>query len=164
MSLDQAMIGQLALEAEIRNMRIGELLAVLITAIVKGGLLEPLLQQHPKRGENDGWPYSLTQKLGKTSMRAGMIGDHHNEYVFEVELLAVVRVRAASESGAREAIRTSRSRSTGRPRRSRLLMKPRLANEAHFIAGKNAIVTEITFFTEKDVAKLVEIRPKANAL
>jgi len=40
----------------------------------------------------------------------------------------------------------------------------RLANEAHFIAGKNAIVTEITFFTEKDVARLVEIRPKANAL
>ena len=48
------MIGQLALEAEIRNMRIGELLAALIIAIVKGGLLEPLLQQHPKRGANDG--------------------------------------------------------------------------------------------------------------
>ena len=31
-----------------------------------------------------------------------MMGNHHNEYVFEVELLAVVRVRAASESGARE--------------------------------------------------------------
>ena len=52
--LDQAMIGQLALEAEIRNMRIGELLAALIIAIVKGDLLEPLLQQHPKRGANDG--------------------------------------------------------------------------------------------------------------
>jgi len=48
------MIGQLALEAEIRNMRIGELLAALIIAIVKGDLLEPLLQQHPKRGANDG--------------------------------------------------------------------------------------------------------------
>ena len=37
-------------------------------------------------------------------MRAGMMGNHHNEYVFEVELLAVVRVRATSESGAREVI------------------------------------------------------------
>jgi hypothetical protein len=44
------MIGQLALEAEIRNMRIGELLAELIIAILKRNLLEPLLQQHPKRG------------------------------------------------------------------------------------------------------------------
>jgi len=48
--LDQAAIGQFALEAEIRNMRIGELLAALIIAIVKGDLLEPLLQQHRKRG------------------------------------------------------------------------------------------------------------------
>jgi hypothetical protein len=48
--LDQTMIGQLALEAEIRNMRIGELLAELIIAILKRNLLEPLLQQHPKRG------------------------------------------------------------------------------------------------------------------
>ena len=83
------------------------------------------------------------------------MGNHHNEYVFEVELLAVVRVRATSESGAREAIPAA-------------LEAPgadviRLANEAHFIAGKNAIVTEITFF-EKDVARLVEVRPKANTL
>jgi hypothetical protein len=61
--LDQTMIGQLALEAEIRNMRIGELLAALIIAIVKGDLLEPLLQQHPKRG-SERWPSSsLTPKL-----------------------------------------------------------------------------------------------------
>ena len=49
MPLDQAMIGQLALEAEIRNMRIVELLAALIIAILKTNSLEPLLQQHPKR-------------------------------------------------------------------------------------------------------------------
>jgi len=48
--LDQAMIGQLALEAEIRNMRIGELLAALIIAILKRNSLEPLLQEYPKRG------------------------------------------------------------------------------------------------------------------
>jgi hypothetical protein len=47
--IDQAMIGQLALEAEIRNMRIVELLAALIIAILKTNSLEPLLQQHPKR-------------------------------------------------------------------------------------------------------------------
>ena len=43
--LDQAMIGQLALEAEIRDMRIGELLVALIVEIVKKDLLELLLQQ-----------------------------------------------------------------------------------------------------------------------
>ena len=30
--------------------------------------------------------------------------------------------------------------------------------------GQNAIVTEVAFFTEKDVAELVEVRPKANTL
>jgi len=44
------MIAQLALEAEIRNMRIGELLAALIIAILKRNSLEPLLQEYPKRG------------------------------------------------------------------------------------------------------------------
>ena len=48
--IDQPMIGQLALEAEIRNMRIGELLAALIIAILKRNSLEPLLQEYPKRG------------------------------------------------------------------------------------------------------------------
>ena len=32
------------------------------------------------------------------------MGNHHYVYVFEIELLAVVRVRATSESGAREVI------------------------------------------------------------
>ena len=32
----------------------------------------------------------LEAEMGKTSMRAGMMGNHHNEYVFEIELLAVV--------------------------------------------------------------------------
>ena len=63
------MIGQLALEAEIRNMRIGELLAALIIAIVKGDLLEPLLQQHPN-GERT-MAGILRQKWA--SLNAGMI-------------------------------------------------------------------------------------------
>jgi hypothetical protein len=66
--LDQAMIRQLALEAEIRNMRIGELLATLVIFILKRDLLELLLQQHPKRGAND--CIILDAELGKTSMRA----------------------------------------------------------------------------------------------
>jgi hypothetical protein len=45
-------------------MRIGELLAALIIAIVKGDLLEPLLQQHPKRGASDG-RRPRTQKLAR---------------------------------------------------------------------------------------------------
>jgi len=58
--IDQPMIGQLALEAEIRNMRIGELLAALIIAILKRNSLEPLLQEYPKRG-GPRLPYSLTR-------------------------------------------------------------------------------------------------------
>jgi hypothetical protein len=38
--LDEEMIGQLALEAEIRGMRIGELVAALILAIVKKDLFQ----------------------------------------------------------------------------------------------------------------------------
>src|SRR5262245_48431036 len=40
--LDEEMIGQLALEAEIRGMRIGELIAALILAIVKNDLFRPI--------------------------------------------------------------------------------------------------------------------------
>ena len=98
----------------------------------------------------------LDAEIGKTSMWAGMMGNHHNEYVFEVELLAVVRVRAASESGAREAIPAALE--------ARAADVIRLANEAHFIAGKNAIVTKSHSFLERDVAELVEVRSKANAL
>ena len=83
--LDQAMIGQLALEAEIRNMRIGELLAALIIAIVKGDLLEPLLRAAPKTGSERWMAVILEPEIGKTSMWAGMMGNHHNEYLFEVE-------------------------------------------------------------------------------
>jgi hypothetical protein len=87
-------------------------------------------------------------------MRAGMMGNQSNEYVFEVELLAVVRVRATSESGAREVIPAA-------------LEAPgadviRLASETNFITGRNAIVTEVTFFTEEGVARLVEVRPNIN--
>jgi hypothetical protein len=87
-------------------------------------------------------------------MRAGMM-DHNNEYVFEVELRAMVRVLATSESGAREVIPAALEAQSADV--------IRLANEGPFIAGKNAIVTEITFFTEENVARLVEVQqPKAN--
>jgi hypothetical protein len=81
-----------------------------------------------------------------------MMGNQHNEYVFEVELLASVRVRATSESDAREMIPAA-------------LEAPgadviRLANETNFIAGRNAIVTEVTFFTEEGVFRLVEVRAR----
>lgn len=78
-----------------------------------------------------------------------MMGNQHNEYVFEVELLAAVRVRATSESDAREAI----------PAALEALGADviRLANEGNFIAGRDAIVAEVTFFTEEGVARLVEV-------
>ena len=53
--LDQAMIGQLALEAEIRNMRIGELLAALIIAIVEGRFAGAAASAAPKTG-SERWP------------------------------------------------------------------------------------------------------------
>ena len=84
-------------------------------------------------------------------MRAGMM-DHNNEYVFEVELRAVVRVLATTESGAREVIPAALEAQSADV--------IRLANEGPFIAAKNAIVAEVAFFTEKDVARLVEVRPK----
>ena len=40
--LDQEMISQLAMEAEIRGMRIGELVAALILEIVKKDLFQPI--------------------------------------------------------------------------------------------------------------------------
>jgi hypothetical protein len=80
--------------------------------------------------------------------------DHNNEYVFEVELRAVVRVLATSESGAREVIPGALEAQSADV--------IRLANEGPFIARKNAIVTEITFFTEKNVARLVEVQSQAN--
>jgi hypothetical protein len=40
LSLDEEMIGQLAIEAEIRGMRIGELLATLILEVVKKDLFQ----------------------------------------------------------------------------------------------------------------------------
>lgn len=62
--LDEDMIGQLALEAEIRGMRIGELVAALIVAIVKKDLFELVRtdsQEHingPKSINSDGNPTS----------------------------------------------------------------------------------------------------------
>jgi Helix-turn-helix domain of resolvase len=48
LSLDEEMIGQLAIEAEIRGMRIGELLAALIPEIVKKDLFQLI--------SDDAWP------------------------------------------------------------------------------------------------------------
>jgi hypothetical protein len=45
--LDQKMIKQLALEAEFRGMRLGELLVALILAITKKDLFQHVLKQHP---------------------------------------------------------------------------------------------------------------------
>jgi hypothetical protein len=48
--------------------------------------------------------FLLDAEISKTSMRAGMMGNHHNEYVSEVELLAAVRVRDTSDRDALEVI------------------------------------------------------------
>jgi hypothetical protein len=76
-----------------------------------------------------------------------MTGDYRNGYAFEV------RVRATSESCAREVISAIEALGAD---------VIRLANEANFIAGRNAIVTEVTFFTEEGVFRLVEVLAKTN--
>ena len=89
----------------------------------------------------------------RDARKAGRVRrDHRNEYAFEVELLAVVRVRASSESSAREVIPAA-------------LRAPsadviRLANDANFVAGGKGIVTEVTFSTEEGSARLVEVDGK----
>ena len=73
--------------------------------------------------------------------------DHRNEYVFRVELLAAVRVRASSESSARKVI-PAVLRAPGAD-------EIRLANEANFITGEKAIVADVTFSIEEGSATLL---------
>jgi hypothetical protein len=71
------------------------------------------------------------------------------DYEFEVTITAVVRVRAESESLAREVVASSALASPSADEIS-------LANESEFIMGKVATVISIDFSVEEDSIKLVE--------
>jgi hypothetical protein len=72
------------------------------------------------------------------------------DYEFEVAITAVVRVRAESESLAREVVASS---ALGSPTADEI----RLANQADFVMGKVATVVSVDFSVEEDSIKLIEI-------
>ena len=74
------------------------------------------------------------------------------EYLFEVRLVAVVRVRARNENLARE-VATS---ALGSPSTEEV----RLANEADFLMGREATIIAVDFSVDEDSAKLIEIDSK----
>ena len=71
------------------------------------------------------------------------------DYEFEVTITAVVRVRAESESVAREIVASSALASPSAD-------DIRLANEAEFIRGNGATVVSVDFSIEEDSMTLVE--------
>jgi hypothetical protein len=84
---------------------------------------------------------------------------HMNEYVYEVTLRAVVRVRAVDEETARKVVPTV----LGAPG----TLEIGLANQNNEAVGRAATVTDVDFDLEKDAsllksdAKLPEARPSA---
>ena len=74
------------------------------------------------------------------------------EFVFEVRLVAVVRVRGQNESLAREVVASA----LGSPSTEEL----RLANEADFVMGRQATIVAVDFSVDEDSAKLIEIDSK----
>ncbi len=72
------------------------------------------------------------------------------EYGFEITIVAVVRVRAQSESLAREVLTSSALASPSTE-------EIRLANQAKFLRGKAATVVSVDFSIEEDSVKLIEV-------
>ena len=72
-----------------------------------------------------------------------------DEFVFEVFITAVVRVRAEREADARQAVTSS---AIAAPSATEIS----LANQANFIEGKNASITEVDFSADANSIKLHE--------
>ena len=70
------------------------------------------------------------------------------EYLFEVRLIAVVRVRARNENLARE-VATS---ALGSPSTEEIS----LANEADFLMGREATIIAVDFSVDESSTKLIE--------
>ena len=72
------------------------------------------------------------------------------EFVFEVSIFAIVRVRAETEADARQALTSS---VFGSPSANEI----RLANEANFIEGKEGTITEVDFSIVDNSIKLRDV-------
>ena len=69
------------------------------------------------------------------------------EFVFEVSIFAIVRVRAETEADARQALTSS---VLGSPAANEI----RLANQGNFIEGKEGTITEVDFSIVDNSVKL----------
>jgi hypothetical protein len=72
------------------------------------------------------------------------------DYEFEVTIVAVVHVRAQSESLAREVVTSSSLASPS-------VDEIKLANLAEFIGGKKATVVSVDFSVDEDSVKLIGV-------
>jgi hypothetical protein len=72
------------------------------------------------------------------------------DYEFEVTIVAVVHVRARSESLAREVVTSSALASSS-------VDVIKLANQAEFIGGKKATVVSVDFSVDEDSVKLIGV-------
>ena len=72
------------------------------------------------------------------------------EFVFEVSIMAVVRVRAETEADARQAVTSSALASPSADEIS-------LANQANFIAGREGTITEVDFSIADNSVKLRDV-------
>ena len=70
-----------------------------------------------------------------------------SEFVFEVAITAVVRVRAETEADARQVVTSSALASPSAD-------EIRLANQANFIEGKEGTITEVDFSIVDNSVKL----------
>jgi hypothetical protein len=75
------------------------------------------------------------------------------EYVFEVYLVALVRVNAETEALARDVVVSS---ALGSPSAEEI----RLANQADFLYGKEALIIGIDFAVDESSAKLIADAPE----
>jgi hypothetical protein len=72
-----------------------------------------------------------------------------DEFIFEVFITAVVRVRAETEADARQVVTSS---AIAAPSAAEIS----LANQANFIEGKNASITDVDFSADANSIKLHE--------
>jgi len=72
------------------------------------------------------------------------------EFVFEVSITAIARVRAETEADARQALTSS---VLGAPSANEI----RLANEANFIEGKEGTILEVDFSIVDNSVKLRDV-------
>ena len=72
-----------------------------------------------------------------------------DEFVFEVFITAVVRVRAETEADARQVVTSSAFAAPSAAEIS-------LANQANFIEGKNASISNVDFSIDSNSIKLHE--------